>query len=259
MDLNDFKRMNQVIITKCENNHEEMIYEIFEKKRSSAPFYYSRTPFDIWRNSFFTDIDFDGQRTFIDLKTYVLLIDGKCKGFIQFGMSSFVFGEKGKDYTQSYGVVRNFYFDGGTPRKHVSELLKISDDYFEDHNLKTTYAYFHYFGMSCYVRQGKLHESEFYIQDELIENNYSIEHENVYYTKEVVKGVSKDLDLELLFRENNTIIDFVLDDGVVGQCELDYIKTHQTTFMRWIGIKKEFRGQGYGSKCLKQLLHYLAH
>ena len=47
---------------------------------------------------------------------------------------------------------------------------------------ETIYAFFHYFGMTCFARHGKLFETHNHIDSLLKENNFEIEHENVYYS-----------------------------------------------------------------------------
>ena len=44
------------------------------------------------------------------------------------------------------------------------------------------YAFFHYFGMSCYARHGKLPERLAHIHALLLERGFSVEQENVFYS-----------------------------------------------------------------------------
>ncbi len=258
MDAKEFEFINKVVIVRYEDKYEKMVCDIFLKNRKGVPYYYPETSIDSWRDSFFHDKDFDGKPLFKELETYLLIIDNLVEGWIQFGLSSFVFAGNQKDYSKSYGIIRDLYFNNHISQNHILDLLKMSENYFAKYELKTIYAYFHYFGMSCYSRQGKLHESEFYIEDILVKNKYVIEHENIYYAKLIEKEQSKDQDLKLTFSKDNTNIDFVLNEEVIGQCIINYIKTSQRAFMRWIGIKKEYRERGYGSRYLNCLLHYLS-
>lgn len=58
----------------------------------------------------------------------------------------------------------------------LNEALKAISDTSE-----RIYAFFHYFGMSCYARHGKLFEGFGHIHDLMRQNVFSIEHENVFY------------------------------------------------------------------------------
>lgn len=78
-------------------------------------------------------------------------------GFIQYGKTAFGFDNNGEITDKiSYSVIRNFYFckeqkEVGT--KLLNENIKIHSD-----TRDRIYAFFHYFGMSCYARHGKLFE-----------------------------------------------------------------------------------------------------
>ena len=43
-------------------------------------------------------------------------------------------------------------------------------------------AFFHYFGMSCYARHGKLFEGFAPVHRLLLDSGFTVEHENVYYS-----------------------------------------------------------------------------
>ena len=62
--------------------------------------------------------------------------------------------------------------------------------------------FFHFFGMSCFARQGKLHSSHYHVEKLLREYGFNIEHENVYYTKCLNQIESKE-DSEIYFSKGN--------------------------------------------------------
>lgn len=47
---------------------------------------------------------------------------------------------------------------------------------------QTIYAFYHYFGMTCFARHGKLYEKYTDIEELLMKHQFNREHENVYYS-----------------------------------------------------------------------------
>lgn len=238
-------------------NDERKLFQFFIDNRSEVPFYYSNVSFEEWRQSFLEDTDFDGTLQFKDLKTYILFKEGKIEGFIQFGLSSFVFGDIQKDNSNHYGIIRNFYYLKTTSISDIDDLLELSTNYFNAHSISTSFAYFQYFGMTCFSRQGKLHDSEFFIEKSLMNYGYNVEQENVYYTKRIEIQELIDNKINLDVSDDKTKISFIHDNKIIGQTQLQYNERLKITYMRWIGIKEQFRSLGLGSKCLKVLLSHL--
>ena len=116
------------------------------------------------------------------------------------------------------------------------------------------YAYFHYFGMSCFARHGKLFEKHPHIEELLDKNGFEIEHENVYYSS-ILKG-NAETEVEMrpqnLTKGNQQYIDFVLSDNQVGGCEIHFIDD-KTCYLRWIYINENITGKGIGTKCMNSL------
>ncbi|MBQ9841731.1 MAG: hypothetical protein IJO42_01330 [Clostridia bacterium] len=100
--------------------------------------------------------------------------------FIQYGKTAFGFNDRGAISPDiSHCIIRNLYFNEN--RVDAGQLLlKEAADAFSASDM--VYAFFHYFGMSCFARHGKLFEQNTYIENLLKENGFEIEHENVYYS-----------------------------------------------------------------------------
>lgn len=139
------------------------LYNYFIKNNADVPYYFP-IKFSCWHESMFHDCDFDGKLLFTELKTFLLMDDGIIEGFIQFGLTSFIFNSNGeKDFSKNYAVIRNLHYLENA--KHAQTLLDAATSYFESMGFIEKHAFFHYFGMSCYARQGKLHSSNFYIEE----------------------------------------------------------------------------------------------
>ena len=240
------------MIQKLSATFQHNLFQYFFKHRSSVPYYYKSTSFAEWKNSLLFDQDFSNGPQFKDLETYILLEDNEIQCFIQFGLSAFIFGENGRNFEKHYGIIRNFHFAQDTTREAAQELLNLAAAYFDKNGIRKTYAYFHYFGMSCFARQGKLHESEFYIEDLLHENAYRVEHENIYYSKLLIEA-TQDVDIHLEYSKNGNLLHFKRDNSTFGQAELTYTPAADLAYLRWIGMKPEFQGQGIGTDCMRAL------
>ena len=137
--------------------------------------------YHIWEKSYLYDIDGEGRLLFTDLTTIGAYLGGQLTGFIQYGRTALGFDENGEiSNTISYSVIRNFYFD--ETQKEAGNILL--NEAFNDlwNATGRIYAFFHYFGMSCYARHGKLFEEFGYIHNLLKQNGFVVEHENVFYS-----------------------------------------------------------------------------
>ena len=143
----------------------------------SFPYNYE-VEFDTWEKSYLYDIDGEGRTLFSDLTTIGAYLGSKLIGFIQYGKTAFGFDCDGEiSDAVFYPVIRNFYFDEGqkeTGIQLLNEAVKVLSN-----TEGKIYAFFHYFGMSCYARQGKLFERFGYIHDLLEQEGFAIEHENM--------------------------------------------------------------------------------
>ena len=127
---------------------------------------------------------------------------------------------------------------------------------FEDS--KIIYAFFHYFGMSCFARHGKLFEKHIHIDALLKESGFEIEHENVYYSS--LLGGEENYEAVMvpqnLTKGNHQYMDFRMDDLQVGGCEVHYL-SDTTAYLRCIYINGDIVGKGIGTKCMSALKQYL--
>lgn len=145
--------MEKLIIT--ENVQLKEIYEYMNKL--SFPYHYE-TDYDLWKQSYLRDVDGEGRSLFRNLTTIGAYQNDKIIGFIQYGRSAFGFDEKGEiSEAASYAVIRNFYYDEENEEAGF-QLLSEAMNRMKDAHMGRVYAFFHYFGMSCYARHGKLFE-----------------------------------------------------------------------------------------------------
>ena len=242
----------------CEINEatELKLYDYFISSRKNVPYYFT-VSFEQWIKSMFNDCDYDGKPLFSNLKTYLLMNDEKINGFIQFGLANFAFGTDGKkDYSQHYGVIRNIHFSEDAEKPYL--LFDKATEYFDGLGLEKRYAYFHYFGMSCYARQGKLHSSESYIEDLLCKYGYEKEHENVYYSKLIQSAdISAVPEIDFLYSNDGQDISFIKNNEKIGGCELNFLPCADICYLKWIYIDNKYSHQGLGTKCMNKLFYEL--
>ncbi|MGN0696520.1 MAG: GNAT family N-acetyltransferase [Oscillospiraceae bacterium] len=232
------------------------IYEYM--KKLTFPYNYE-TEYKAWESAFLYDIDGSGRTLFSDLETITAYSDGKLTGFVQYGRSAFGFDSSGDiSDAVSYPIIRSFYFSEEHPEvgnslinEAVNALSEISSD--------RIYAFFHYFGMSCYARHGKLSEKFAYIHELLLQNGFAEEHENVFYSSVLSSEKSSEvvLDRHEKTAGDQQYCDFIIDGTIVGGCELHFLEQSNTAYLRWIFVNDELRRKGIGSKCMDALKTYL--
>lgn len=216
------------------------------------PYMFS-TSFDEWRESMLNDIDGDGRRLFKDIKIMAAYDKEKIVGFIQYGNTAFGFDETGNISNNiTYPVIRMIYFNEEYEEAGNMLVEKALEDL---NNKDRIYAFFHYFGMSCYGRHGKLYEKYSYIERVLNSHGFVIEHENVYYSSKV--GDIKDSDIDIFWKKttegNQQSCDFIYKGNCIGECEIHYIKNKGIAYLRWIYINSNIQNMGLGSKCMDRL------
>lgn len=223
----------------------------------SVPYFFS-VDFNIWKKSFEEDIDGEGRTLFKELLVKVAYVNNRIVGFIQYGKTAFGFKDNGDISSEiSYSVIRNLYFDKG--REEAGKLLlDEAMEYFK--TSEKVYAFFHYFGMSCFARHGKLFEKYNYIEALLNKRGFELEHENVYYSSplKAVKSTNVQLVPHNLTKGNQQYIDFMLEGGQVGGCEAHYIDNAGVAYLRWIYVSDNIMGRGIGSQCMASLKHWLS-
>lgn len=234
-------------IKNIENYNE--LYEFHLKIKS--PYIY-KVKYDSYLTSLLNDVDSQGNKLFKKLYLFGAFIDNKLKGFIQFGVTNIGFDKEGNLTEKvNYNVIRNLYFYD----KEVGlELLKIA----KKHLKNDIYAFFHYFGMSCFARHGKLAEQHIEINKLLQENNYIVNEENIYYSKEITNDEYVDVELE--YKEMNSFgtqqISFIKNNQLLGECEIHFVD-NKYAYLRWMYIRENMQHLGYGSKCMRKLCNYL--
>lgn len=221
----------------------------------NAPNFY-KVDFITWKEAFLNDFDNEGRRLFSKVIVKAAYEENTLVGFIQYGKTSFTFDEQGNiSFNDGYNVIRNFYFDK-SKEEVGNKLLNLAlKDFGES---KKVYAFFHYFGMSCFARHGKLFELNHHIEEILLKNQFIIEHENVYYSSKL-KG-DDNFELELKIKDINIgrhqNIDFIFDNQYVGACEIHYVND-QSAYLRWIYIEDKFKSKGIGTKAIRSLKKWL--
>ncbi len=236
-----------------EANNLEQIYNY--QMSLHTPYFFS-ADYESWKKSFTEDIDGEGRTLFKELYVKVAYDEDVLVGFVQYGKTAFGFDESGEISSDiSYHVIRNLYFakdrdDAGTL------LLKEAMDEFGESD--RVYAFFHYFGMSCFARHGKLFEKYAFIEALLKEKGFEIEHENVYYSSVIEDTENSEIEIVAhnLTKGDQQYIDFMFDGNQVGGCEVHYLD-EKTTYLRWIYVNDNITGKGIGSKCMNSLKHWL--
>lgn len=222
----------------------------------TAPFVY-RVDFETWKKSYANDCDGAGRRLFRTLCGKAAYDGDTLVGFLQYGRSALGFDQQGEISTElSYPVIRYLYFDKGREDAGALLLREAMKEFAAE---KRIYAFFHYFGMSCFARHGKLFERYDWIQDFLGKNGFAIEHENVYYSVRVTNGAQN--DVKILADEttmgNQQTLQFLLRNTPMGECELHFPENTGICYLRWIYVREEMQNRGIGSKCMDALKQWL--
>ena len=207
-----------------------------------------------WERSYAHDVDGEGRRLFAALETLGAYRAGRLAGFVQYGRLAIGFNESGRVTSGvSYPIIRQLYFAAGD--ETVGRLLLNKARAALDCENGRIYAFFHYFGLSCYVRHGKLFEGFDHDHRLLMEAGFQIEHENVYYSS-VLTG-SEPTDVALCWHETTAgrqaSCDFLLEDKPVGGCEVHFLEQEEIAYLSWIYVDEALRGQGIGSRCMAAL------
>lgn len=234
--------------------------EIYEYMMNLSFPYNYEVEYDVWERSYLYDVDGEGRTLFANLTTKGAYLDGKLIGMIQYGRTAFGFDENGEISDKVfYSVIRNFYFNEMQKDAGI-ELLNEAKKAFSNTS-ERIYAFFHYFGMSCCARHGKLYDGFEYIHNLLEQNGFSVEHENVFYSSVLNTGEHAAIKVrwhnETLGKQQYG--DFILEKDVVGGCEIHFPEKENTAYLRWIFINEDMCGKGIGSECMTALKTDLFH
>lgn len=229
--------------------------DIFDyMKRLSFPYHYN-VEYSAWERSYLSDVDGQNRALFRELKTIGAYQNQELIGFIQFGQTALGFDDRGEVSDQiSYLVIRNFYFNQGQSKAGIALLEQAKQALSDIYN--RIYAFFHYFGMSCYARHGKLFENFTYITEFLLEQGFQIEHENIFYSSVLEKDIT---NTEVQINWNHITLgrqrdcQFVIEGNSVGGCEIHFLEDTRIAYLRWIYINEDLCGSGLGTKCMTAL------
>lgn len=218
-------------------------------------------PFDFssWNRAMFADADRMGRQMFIELRTLVLLENETITGYIQYGYSAYGFDAHGLPNEQiHYPIIRGIAFDGNIPERGEI-LLRNAMEHFA--NEPRVYAFFHYFGLSCCARHGKLHERNRHIERLLRDFGFVTEHENIYFSRSLKLPIPELPEpLELSFSApsggSQSFRAELLGDAIGGG-KLSSLPAG-IVYLDEFAVASARRNQGYGTKMLSALLKHLA-
>lgn len=217
----------------------------------ALPFPYDYRPkYPLWRTSLLEDTDGAGVPLFQSTTLVGAYDQGRLLGFSQYGFA---------DPRQGgYPVLRLLYFDPACPDAGEA-LLHAALEALSGHG--RIYAFFHYFGMSCYGRHGKLSCRFDHVHRLLLDNGFAIEHENLFYSSLLERAPEPPSSLSLcweplsLGRERRGV--FFLNGREIGDCEVHFLQDAPVAYLRWIGMQKGLQHQGLGTRCMQTLRHDL--
>ena len=226
--------------------------EIYQYQMGFGAPWFFPTDYENWKESFEADVDGEGRTLFRELFLKDAYDEDKLVGFIQYGRTAFGF----EDGPESYCVIRNLYFDEARADAG-RQLLREAMDAFA--GADRVYAFFHYFGMSCFARHGKLFEQHGYIESLLKASGFVTEHENVYYSSVLKEEKESGVVIapQDLTKGRQRYMDFLLDGNQVGGCEVHFVDD-RAAYLRWIYVNENLTGRGIGSQCMTALKHWLS-
>ena len=237
---------------------ERILYEYFNKISPEIPYYYP-VSFDTWRESMFDEIE--GMEFYnSELETYLLYEEGILKGFIQYGTP--VVYEGNNDYV----VIKNMHY--ARDSKNPESLMDLAMDYFKTKNVPHKVAFFIWYGMECYATHGKLHESQFHIEDLLSKYSFVNNETNVYFVKDL-NGIRVENDAEIvceIYNESEVVRNFCRDESMriefffngeqIGVCDLRFMHS-DISFLVYLEIFEKYRRQNLGTRCMNNIFYIL--
>ena len=243
------------MIVQFNATHAQDLYDFYVDQRGCVPFYFS-TDFNTWHDSLLFDTDYNGDPLFKETEIFLVLEAGHITGFIQLAISNFVFApDDNRTSESSYGIIRNLYFMPDCQNAYL--LMDCAAEYFILHGISKPHAFFQYFGMSRYARQGKLHENEYHIETLLEKYGYAKEHENVYFSKLLSDDFEDEQSITFKYSNTGETVSFLSGTDELGGCELYFVPKSTICFLKWIYIDNAFTHKGYGTQCMKKLFYVL--
>lgn len=232
----------------------EDLHEIYDLMHEMDFPYRYDSLYEAWEESYARDADGAGRALFAESETLAAYAAGKPVGFIQYGRTAFGFDSAGEISEKiSYPVIRNFFFLPGW-RKAGAELLERAMEKLARRR-ERIWAFYHYFGMSCYARHGKLFEGLSEVRELLLENGFAVEHENVFYSSRLAEWEAT--GAEIRWQDptpgGQQRGELFLRGEIVGDCEVHILKQGEIAYLRWIGIDPKMRRKGVGSQAMAAL------
>lgn len=233
----------------------EAIYNYYLRTKELVPYWFD-VDYELWKESFLADTDYDGEEMFSELAAYIALSGEKVVGFIQFGISRYIYGTDGeKDHSVRGGVIRHLYFDRETDCG--KGLVEIAFQFFHQRNIERRFAFFHAFGMTCCAGHGKLHRDFEHIEAALAEFGYIKEHENVYYRRMLTENDCGADTVAVNYGSTNPkgLCEFsiTLEGEYVGAGALVYLPQGKIAYLKWIYIEGVHQGKGLAAAALRQI------
>ena len=196
-----------------------------------------------WERAYAHDVDGEGRQLFAALETVGAYRAGQLAGFVQYGRSAIGFDESGEVTDGvTYPIIRQLYFAAGD--EEIGRCLLDGARAALGCEKERVYAFFHYFGLSCYARHGKLFEGFDHVHRLLLEAGFQIEHENVYYSS----ALAGSEPASVVFQWHETTAgrqascDFLLRGRPVGGCEVHFLEQAGIAYLRWIYVDENLRG-----------------
>ena len=214
----------------------------------------NKVNYDKYVISLLNDVDREENKLFKELHTVGAYINNNLVGFIQYGISNIGFDTNGNlSNGINYQIIRQIYF---TDENVGKMLIEKAFNSFDD--TSTIYAFFHYFGMSCFGSHGKLYSNNKVVENVLYNYGFEVEHENVCYSLNVKDNLTSNIKLQesIVNKANKQNIRFLENDHFIGECEIHYVDD-ENAYLRWIYIDNNIQHKGYGSKCMDKLQSYL--
>lgn len=187
-------------------------------------------------------------------------------GFVMYGLPKLYWDRTGQQVKDpNIGVIRHIFFNKHEPLVGQKLLDVAMNDLckFDDY-----YAFYHALGLPFMAGHGKLaFQSSEHIESLLFHNGFTVEHENYYFVYKINNSVPGDQTIKLnVVRSSDKKRDYIqalMEEKEIGTAEVLYLDQFtrddcRTVYLKWIGILDEYRGKGYGSKFLNEIIHWYA-
>lgn len=207
-----------------------------------------------WEESLLRDVDSDGRTLFETLD-----ISQTEHGFVQYGTTAFGFDESGELRPNvHHKVIRMLCFDPEYPEEGQQLLRQAMDALLTQ---RPIFAFFHYFGMSICARHGKLHESQRHVEKLLLDNGFTVEHENVYYSKALTEPMVINDQIRLIWKSPSPgdCREFaaVFNGQEIGWGQVHFLPQGDIAYLRWIYIDEKQQHKGHGTVIMQALFAHL--